>query len=71
VANDPTRLFSSPTTVVAQQSNPQAPNFVPQNYGGFILPGSTLDKLNLFVSQWNTTVNTPYNTQEFQVNANR
>jgi hypothetical protein len=71
VANDPTRLFSSPTTVVAQQSNPQAPNFVPQNYGGFILPGSTLDKLKLFVSQWNTTINTPYNTQEFQVNANR
>jgi hypothetical protein len=73
VAHDPTRLFSgdTPTTVVAQQSNPEGPNFVPQNYGGFILPGSTLNRLNLFVSQWNTIDNTPYNTQHFQVNPNR
>lgn len=73
VANDPTKLFGggTPMTVVAQQSNPQGPNFVPQNYGGFILPGSTLDNLNLFVSQWNTHTNTPYNTQQFQVNPNR
>jgi hypothetical protein len=72
VADDPMKLFSSQMTVVAQQSNPQGLNFVPQNYGGYILPlpGSTLDNLKLFVSQWNTTTNTPYNTQEFQVNAN-
>lgn len=71
VANEPTKALSVGPTVVAQQSNPQGPNFVPQNYGGFILPGSTLDKLNLFVSQWNTANNTPYNTHEFQVNATR
>ena len=70
VANEPTKVLTVGPTVVAQQSNPQGPNFIPQNYGGFILPGSTLDKLTLFVSQWNTTTNTPYNTQEFQVNAN-
>jgi hypothetical protein len=67
----PQRMFSGTATVVAQQSNPQAPNFLPQDYGGFILPGSTLDNLNLFVSQWNTTFNTPYNTHQFRVNANR
>ncbi|APA74087.1 DUF4185 domain-containing protein [Mycobacterium avium] len=71
VAADPTKVLSVGPVVVAQQSNPGGPNFLPQNYGGFILPGSTLDNLNLFVSQWNTTTNTPYNTREFQVNANR
>lgn len=71
VVDEPTKVLSVGPTVVAQQSNPQGPNFVPQNYGGYILPGSTLDKLNLFVSQWNTTTNTPYNTRQFQVNANR
>ncbi|WAJ46820.1 DUF4185 domain-containing protein [Mycobacterium sp. Aquia_216] len=71
VVNDPTKALTVGPTVVAQQSNPQGPNFVPQNYGGFILPGSTLDNLNLFVSQWNTATNTPYNTQQFEVNANR
>lgn len=70
VANEPTKVLTVGPTVVAQQSNPQGSNFVPQNYGGFILPGSTLDKLNLFVSQWNTTTNIPYSTREFQVNAN-
>lgn len=71
VANDPTKLFSGTTTVVAQQGDPKAPNFLPQNYGGFILPGSTLDNLSLFVSQWNTATDIPYNTQELQINANR
>lgn len=73
VANEPTKLFGggTPMTVVAQQSNPQGPNYVPQNYGGYILPGSTLDRLNLFVSQWNTNTNNPYNTQQFEVNPNR
>jgi hypothetical protein len=71
VANDPTSLFNpaeAPPTVVMQQSDPHAPNFVPQNYGGYILPGSTLDNLRLFASQWNTQLNTPYNTQEVVTN---
>lgn len=71
VADDPTKVLSVGPTVVAQQSNHEGANFLPQNYGGFIMPGSTLDHLNLLVSQWNTTANTPYNTREFQVSATR
>ena len=52
---------------------------MPHNYGGFILPGSTLDQLNLLASQWFTPTNDKgipigpqiYNTQEIVVNANR
>lgn len=53
-----------------QHSDSNAPNFVPQNYGGYILPGSTLDQLRLFASQWNTdpAVNRPYDTQEIVTN---
>lgn len=40
---------------------------VSQLYGGYIVPGSTLDDLHLLVSQWNTTTHWPYWTQEFRV----
>ena len=63
------RLFENNSpTVLMQQSNPNAPNFVPQNYGGYILPGSTLDNLRVFASQWNTDLNIPYNMQEIIAN---
>jgi hypothetical protein len=66
VANSPTEIFSnSATTVIAQAGDPKAPNWVPQNYGGFILPGSTLDNLGLFASQWHDGT---YNTQQFVAN---
>jgi Domain of unknown function (DUF4185) len=78
---NPTDIFaaSAPTTIVMQQGDPTAPNFIPQNYGGFILPGSTLDNLNLFGSQWHTPTDAQgrpigpeiYNTQQIVVNANR
>ncbi|OHV05120.1 hypothetical protein C1Y40_04209 [Mycobacterium talmoniae] len=74
VANSPAEIFSNSTpTVVAQQSDQNAPNYLPQNYGGYIMPipGMTLDNLDILVSQWNTTTNVPYNVQEFQVNPNR
>ncbi|CQD10363.1 hypothetical protein BN1232_01910 [Mycobacterium lentiflavum] len=32
------------------------------------MPGSTLDSLNIFVSQWNTQRNVPYNVQQVLVN---
>jgi Domain of unknown function (DUF4185) len=69
VANDPTQLFTrgAETTVVNHGATPQP-------YGGYILPGSTLDNLRLFVSQWNTAippVNVPYNVQEVIANVNR
>ncbi|OBB13372.1 hypothetical protein A5662_07395 [Mycobacteriaceae bacterium 1482268.1] len=70
VAGDPTSLFAGgrQPTVLMQQSDPSASNFVPQNYGGYILPGSTLDNMKIFASQWNTTLNVPYNTQEIIAN---
>jgi hypothetical protein len=40
---------------------------VSQLYGGYIVPGSTLDDLHLLVSQWNTNTQWPYWTQQFRV----
>ncbi|OBH29578.1 hypothetical protein A9X03_09245 [Mycobacterium sp. E1715] len=76
VGPNPTGVFGNvPTTVVAQNGDPGAPTFLPQPYGGYIVPGSTLDDLKLLVSQWNTgteangvPIGTPYQTREFQVN---
>lgn len=41
---------------------------VAQLYGGYILPGSTLDDLHLVVSQWNTETNWPYRSMQFHAN---
>lgn len=76
VGANPTEMFSAnvPTTLVAQNGDPGGPKFIPQPYGGYILPGSTLDDLKLLGSQWNTLKDangvpfgTPYNTREFQL----
>lgn len=76
VGPNPTGIFGTvPTTIVAQNGDPGAPKFLPQPYGGYIVPGSTLDDLKIFVSQWNTgtdpngvPIGTPYQTRELQVN---
>ncbi|OBB65192.1 DUF4185 domain-containing protein [Mycobacterium sp. 852014-50255_SCH5639931] len=76
VGPNPTGIFGNvPTTIVAQNGDQGAPKFLPQPYGGYIMPGSTLDDLNILVSQWNTAndsngvpIGTPYQTREFQVN---
>ncbi|TDH17642.1 DUF4185 domain-containing protein [Mycobacteroides franklinii] len=68
VADDPTQVLNpdnSALTIVATQAD------VPQNYGGYIVPGSTLDRTIILVSQWNTDLNNPYNVQQFVVNLNR
>lgn len=76
VGANPTEMFGAnvPTTLVAQNGNPEGPKFIPQPYGGYILPGSTLEDLKLSGNQWNTLKDangvpfgTPYNTREFQV----
>lgn len=75
----PTAIFSdSAPTTVAHNDAGTAATSVYQPYGGYILPGSTLNNLNLFVSQWNTGVDAqgvpfgaPYDTQQVQVNPNR
>lgn len=76
VGTSPAGIFGNvPTTIVAQNGDPGAPKFMPQPYGGYIMPHSTLDDLKVFVSQWNTAkdsnnvpIGTPYDTREFQVN---
>jgi hypothetical protein len=67
VADDVTQVLApgTPVTVVATQWT------VPQNYGGYIVPGSTLDQAIILVSQFNTMTNNPYNVQQFVVNLNR
>jgi hypothetical protein len=67
VANDVTQVLApwTPVTVIATQQT------VPQNYGGYIVPGSTLDQAIILVSQWNTTTHNPYNVQQFVANLHR
>jgi len=45
-----------------------ARGLVAQLYGGYIVPGSTLDDLHLIVSQWNTATNWPYWAMQFHAN---
>jgi hypothetical protein len=79
VADDPTGLGTAPVTTVvlagdwpdpADQLGPPEDNRLAQPYGGYISPGSTLDELRVFVSQWNTTPRggTPYRVIQFAVN---
>jgi hypothetical protein len=80
VADDPTKLGTAPvTTVVFATTWPDVAEDLPapednrlaQPYGGYISPGSTLDELRVFVSQWNTGPlgdNAPYRVIQFAVN---
>lgn len=40
---------------------------IAQLYGGYIIPGSTIDELHLSVSQWNTTDNWPYRVMQHRI----
>ena len=77
VAADPTGLGAAPvTTVVRAGEWPDPPevlagdNLLAQPYGGYISPGSTLDEVRVFVSQWNTGPRdlAPYRVLQFAVN---
>lgn len=82
VAYDPTGLGTAPVTTVVQHAEwPDWPapaetlpspfdNRLAQPYGGYISPGSTLDELRVFVSQWNTQPRdrAPYRVIQFAVN---
>ncbi|BBY86192.1 DUF4185 domain-containing protein [Mycolicibacterium tokaiense] len=79
VAADATGLGSAPvTTVVRAYAWPEPADSLPppevnqlaQPYGGYIAPGSTLDNVRVFVSQWNTQSRerAPYRVIQFAVN---
>lgn len=80
VAAHPTGLGTAPvTTVVFAADWPDRPDDLPpphdnrlaQPYGGYISPGSTIDEVRVFVSQWNTLPrgdNAPYRVIQFAVN---
>ncbi|WP_420891248.1 DUF4185 domain-containing protein [Mycobacterium riyadhense] len=79
VAHDPTLLGDAPVTTVvrhdewpdpAESLPPPYDNRLAQPYGGYISPGSTLDELRIFVSQWDTRARQtgPYRVIQFAVN---
>ena len=79
VADDPMSLGDAPVTTVVQHDEwpdpaeslpPPYDNRLAQPYGGYISPGSTLDELRIFVSQWDTRdrVSAPYRVLQFAVN---
>ncbi|WP_412457654.1 DUF4185 domain-containing protein [Mycolicibacterium celeriflavum] len=79
VADDPTGLGTAPVTTVVVATEwpdpvdhlgPPENNRLAQPYGGYISPGSTLDEVRVFVSQWNTGPRggAPYRVIQFAVN---
>jgi hypothetical protein len=79
VADDPTSLGTAPVTTVVfasewpepvERLGPPEDNRLAQPYGGYISPGSTLDELRVFISQWNTGPRggTPYRVIQFALN---
>jgi Domain of unknown function (DUF4185) len=80
VADDPTGLGTAPVTTVvigsdwpdpAESLPPPEDNRLGQPYGGYISPGSTLDELRIFISQWNNIdprARAPYRVIQFAVN---
>ncbi|EPQ44691.1 hypothetical protein MMSP_0451 [Mycobacterium sp. 012931] len=79
VAANPTLLGDAPVTTVVQHDEwpepaeslpPPFGNRLAQPYGGYISPGSTLDELRIFVSQWDTRarMSGPYRVIQFAVN---
>jgi hypothetical protein len=79
VADDPTSLGSAPVTTVVEHSEfPEPPESLPPPYdnrlaapyGGYVSPGSTLDELRIFVSQFDTRPRStaPYRVIQFAVN---
>ncbi len=79
VADNPTALGAAPVTTVvfagdwpdpAEELPPPEVNRLAQPYGGYISPGSTLDELRVFISQWNTLprAQAPYRVIQFAVN---
>jgi len=80
VADDPRSLGTAPVTTVVYWSDwPTPPETLPppnvnrlaQPYGGYISPGSTLEELRIFISQWNNLdpgARAPYRVLQFAVN---
>jgi Domain of unknown function (DUF4185) len=79
VADNPTALGAAPVTTVvfagewpdpAEGLPPPEVNLLAQPYGGYISPGSTLDEVRVFISQWNTLprAQAPYRVIQFAVN---
>jgi Domain of unknown function (DUF4185) len=79
VADHPTALGTAAVTTVvfasewpdpAEHLPPPQVNRLAQPYGGYISPGSTLDELRVFISQWNTLprAQAPYRVIQFAVN---
>jgi hypothetical protein len=74
-------LRAAPTTTVLRNTAWTSPRCSPpdgctsgklsQLYGGYIVPGSTLQRLHLVISHWNTTdgSNWPYRTMQYRHNA--
>ena len=70
VLNTPTdNLHTAAKTTLLTGTNwgMEDASHVAQLYGGYIIPGSTLSDLHLVVSQWNTSNNSVYHSEQFRI----
>lgn len=70
VLNTPTdNLYTAAKTTLLHgcEWGEENASHVAQLYGGYIIPGSTLGDLHLSVSQWNTSNNSVYHSEQFRV----
>lgn len=69
IALPTSNLYEAARATILQGSSwpgeDHAGGHVAQLYGGYIVPGSTMDNLHLVVSQWNTERNWPYRAMQF------
>ncbi|MES2464130.1 MAG: DUF4185 domain-containing protein, partial [Armatimonadota bacterium] len=71
VLDSPTAdLFAAPRITVCRGGawGQESDTVVPQLYGGYVIPRSTLKKCHLVISQWNTRVGWPYRSMQFVTN---
>lgn len=69
VLDDPTqdlRQTEQLTLLHGTSWDAQDANHVAQLYGSYVIPGSTLDDLELTVSQWNTSDNSVYHVSQYR-----
>lgn len=67
IARDWNEIDPAHVVIGGNWGDAQTPKNFAQLYGAYIVPGSTLDNMDLVISQWNTSNNSRYMSTQFNV----